>query len=101
MAIRITKVTSPIPQSQAQDSIAAHRAILTFEWVNDQTQAKGVSTREALYNWVVNQKGQAYFVDNEDKQNVYVFGVDSPPGEHWLRAIKDGKWNDGLLKLVA
>jgi hypothetical protein len=80
------------------DKIAAHRAIESFEWVNDRTQTAGNTPKEAMYNWIVNQRGSAYI--NVDRENIFLFGVSTTPGDHYIRAAKNNTWTDDLLKLA-
>lgn len=96
MAIRILTVTKdPNPSA---DPISAHVNIRDFQWVNEQTQNKGSSTREVMYDWIVNKKGSAY-VKSLEGDLIYLFGAISPNGDRYVRGILNGVWNDILLRL--
>ena len=78
-----------------------HLRVVSFKWIDDQTQRAGVTPREGMYDFLVNKKGQAFFRDPKDTTGaaIYLFGAVSPSGSTYLRGIKDGKWVDTLLDL--
>lgn len=93
--IRITRIT-PKPVSNPTDKISAHLSISNFEWINEQNQKTGTSSRDLMFDWIVNKKGRAY-IKKEDK-NIFIFGANAPAGQY-IRSIEDGKWTDDLLEL--
>ena len=94
--IKVIKI-SPSDLGTISDKVLAHKAIEFFDWVNDVTQEKGKSTREVMYNWIVNQKGTAYI--SVGGENIFLFGASTVSGEHYVRAAKNGEWSDDLLSL--
>lgn len=96
MAIKVIKITPPNLGSTS-DKVIAHKTIDSFGWVNESTQTTGDTSRETMYDWIVNQRGSAYI--NIEGENIFLFGASTPSGEHYVRAAKDGKWSDDLLKL--
>ena len=95
MAIKVIKITPP--NLKGLDPIIAHKTIDTFEWVNETTQKKGQTSREEMYNWLVNQKGSAYITIGGE--NIFLFGAITPIGEKYVRAAKNGDWSNDLLEL--
>jgi hypothetical protein len=91
MSVRITHIRK---DPNAYDP---YHGISSFRWINEQTQASGESTREIMYDWIVNKGGQAYV--KEDEGIVYVYGAVSSAGLPFLRTAKDGKWTNNLLEL--
>lgn len=76
-----------------------HLGIISFRWVNEQTQVTGETGLAGMYDWIVNKKGQAYIRDAQGTP-VYIFGaISSPSGQPYIRTIKDGVWTDDLLDI--
>ncbi len=96
MAIKVIKI-EPANLGIAGDPIAAHKAVEWFVWVNESNQTSGKTSRKDMYNWIVNQKGQAYI--NVGGQTARLFGALSQTGEQYIQAAKDGKWVNDLLEL--
>lgn len=95
MAVRIIEIApkvSPMPE----DSILAHLTIENFKWVNEQSQQQGVSSRAAMFDWIVNKHGKAYIKKGDN--TIFVFGANIPSGQY-IRALVDEKWTDDLLEL--
>lgn len=78
------------------DSISAHLSINKFLWIDEQNQKTGESSRDIMFDWIVNKQGRA-FVKIGDK-TVFVLGANSPTGQY-IRSVEGGKWTDELLKL--
>ncbi len=95
-AIKITAIT-PKPGTPASDPVSAHLSIENFEWVNEQNQQTGRSSRALMFDWIVNKKGRAYIKKNDGKV-VFIFGANAPTGQY-IRSVEDGKWTDELLSL--
>jgi len=72
-----------------------HEHISNVKWTNQQNSETGASTREAMVDWIENQKGQAVVTDGRNTVNVGV--VDASP--KYLRTYADGIWTDNLLAL--
>lgn len=95
MPIRITGI-NPKPANSAGDSVSSHLAIESFKWTNAQSLKTGISSREIMFDWIVNKKGTAYISKNEEV--IIVLGAESPAGRY-IRAVKEGKWTNDLLDL--
>ena len=96
MAIKVTKI-SPPNLGSIPDKVIAHKTIDSFDWVNESTQVKGNTSREVMYDWIVNQRGSAYIYAGGE--NIFLFGTSTTSGEHYVRAAKNGEWVDDLLEL--
>jgi hypothetical protein len=84
-------------RSWCNDPILKHLSIEKFKWINEETQRIGISIREALFHWIVNQKGSAY-VQKKDGGKVFVFGAVRNERKY-VRCIENQKWSDDLLDL--
>lgn len=101
MAIRIIEIRPLGPTTIPTDpeaQIAAHVAIQELKWINDQTQVRGITPREGIYNWIVNQKGSAY-IRKETGVNVFLFGASTSNNDHYVRTLDNGTWTNDLLSL--
>jgi hypothetical protein len=73
-------------------------AISNLGWTDDITNAIGNSTREEMYDFIVNKKGQAYVKD--DKGNMaYLAGETTVRGTKYVKTKADNVTSDNLLKL--
>ncbi len=72
-------------------------AIQTLGWVNEQTGAMGKSSREAMYDFVVNQRGSAYVTAGAVRAEL--IGLISPHGTRYVKTRTDSTDRDNLLKL--
>jgi len=73
-------------------------AIESLGWVDPADGRRGQSTREEMYDWVVNKNGFAYVQDifgNRAK----LIGATSPRGNHYVKTVADETKTDNLLKL--
>jgi Protein of unknown function (DUF3892) len=93
MAVRITCVSKP-----SGDNQDPHEAISSLGWVNEDTQAKGISTRLEIYDFIKNKGGQAYVVDRSGNK-AYVGALENARGTKYVRTYADGVWTDNLLSL--
>src|SRR5579864_6574969 len=82
-----------------ENSEAAHATIQSFGWVQEQTQRTGTTSRENMYDWLVNKKGRAYIIDPAGGETIYVFGRVSASGNKVVMAAKGGNWTSDLLTL--
>ena len=89
--VRITRVRKQLGNN-------SHLGLMSFQWINEQTQQTGQTDLPNMYDWIVNKKGQAYIRDTEGNQ-IAIFGAVSPNGQTYLRAVKNGAWSDDLLNL--
>ncbi len=72
-------------------------AIDHLGWVNDQTGQGGRSTREAMYDWVVNQGGIAFVTAGAATADL--IGLISLRGTRYVKTRADSTDRDNLLKL--
>jgi len=75
-----------------------HAAIESLDWVNEQTNASGRSSRLDMNDFIVNKQGQAY-VGDASGNTAYLQGACSSSGNPFVRTVTDGKWSDNLLAL--
>ena len=75
-----------------------HVAIESMNWINETTQKTGSNTRVQMYDWVVNEKGQAYVKDSVGNV-AYLIGAISPRGTKYVKTVADETKTDNLLKL--
>lgn len=102
MAVKITGVMPSITQpanATKENLIKAHLDMEKFLWIDEQDQQSGTSTRETMYDWIVNKKGKAYVLNQNNGERVYVFGAISPDGQKYIRTAQNGKWSNLLIDL--
>ncbi len=58
MSVRVTCITK-----DGGNHFNPHEAISSFGWVNEETGAKGTSTRAQMIEFIEAQKGKAYVKD--------------------------------------
>lgn len=75
-----------------------HSAIVSLGWINDVDGKKGKSTREQLYEWLKNQNGVAYVVDQYGNKT-YVFPRENVHGTKFVQTAADRVWTNNLLSL--
>ena len=75
-----------------------HVAISNLGWTNEATGKSGRSTRLEMYNWIEQEKGEAY-VKDADGNVAYVGGAISASGNPYVRTYANQKWTDNLLSL--
>jgi hypothetical protein len=74
-----------------------YTAIESLGWINEVNNNNGMSTREAMYNWV-NDGGIAYVYDGYGNKARITTSI-SPKGTKYVRTVPDNTPNDNLLKL--
>lgn len=94
MAVRITCIKKETGGTYSNP----HLAIRGVSWINEQTQVTGYSSKEVMYDWIVNKNGSAYVRDPQGN-SIYVFGIVSDTGEKYIRTINNKNWSDDLLGL--
>jgi hypothetical protein len=75
-----------------------HTAITSLGWTNEETGARGTSTRLELYDWIKEKSGYAYVRDNAGNQ-VQVGTAETQRGTKYVRTYRDRVWTDNLLAL--
>ena len=92
MAVRITCITKSNGQHENP-----YVAIESLGWTNEATGDRGSSTREQMYDWVVNKKGEAYVTAGGSRARL--IAQLSPRGTRFVKTIADSTERDNLLKL--
>jgi hypothetical protein len=93
MSIRITCISKA--QGFHQDP---HEAISDLGWINEATKVAGRSGRVTIYNWLKDEKGQAYVVDKLGNK-AYVYPRENARGTQFVQTVADRVWTDNLLAL--
>ena len=93
MAVRITCVSKP-----SGDNHDPHEAISTLGWINEETGAKGTSTRLEIYDFIKNKNGKAYVIDSRGTK-AYVGTRENARGTKFVQSYADKVWTNNLLSL--
>ena len=72
-------------------------AINSFGWINESTGAKGSSTREQMYDWVLGG-GYGYVKDPKGNTARLIASV-TQTGTRYVKTVPDNVLSDNLLKL--
>jgi hypothetical protein len=72
-------------------------AIRRLGWRNPTSGETGVSTREQMYQFVVDQRGQAYVESGDNRARLV--GQISPRGTRYVKTEANSTERDNLLKL--
>jgi hypothetical protein len=72
-------------------------AIQYLGWLNEQSGATGKSSREEIYDFVVNKGGTAYVSAGGARADL--IGLVSPRGTRYVKTRADQTERDNLLKL--
>ena len=75
-----------------------HEGITDFGWINEETRARGQSTREQMVYFLEIQNGKAYVKDSLGNV-AYIRVWVAASGVKYLRTYADSKWSDNLLSL--
>jgi hypothetical protein len=73
-------------------------SIRFFEWKNEQAPLVGVTDREAIYDWIKENRGQAY-IENHNGEKKYLLPAISPQGNKYVKTVIDENEQDHLLSL--
>jgi Protein of unknown function (DUF3892) len=93
MAVRITCVSKPSGNIRDQ-----HEAISALGWINEETGARGTSTRLEIYEFIKTQGGTAYVIDQQGNKAL-VGPRENAHGTRFVQTHADGIWTDDLLSL--
>ncbi|MDB5138462.1 MAG: hypothetical protein JWR12_378 [Mucilaginibacter sp.] len=75
----------------------SYLAIDYLEWVNERINVKGVTDRIKIYDWIKDEDGEAYIIDEYGNKICLVAAV-SPQGNKYVRTTDD-EAGDYLLSL--
>lgn len=73
-------------------------AINYLEWVNERINVNGVTDRTKIYDWIKNERGEAYVVDKYGNKT-YLIPAVSPMGAKYVKTVADESLTDHLLLL--
>ena len=73
-------------------------AIDYLEWINEKINVKGVTDRDEIYNWLKEERGQAYILDDNGNKR-YLIPATCPEGNKYVKTVNDETANDCLLAL--
>jgi hypothetical protein len=93
MTVRITCITKDNGNHESP-----YVAIENVGWVNEATSKTGNSTRVQMYDWVVNEKGDA-FVKDAQGNVAHLMGAISVRGNKYVKTVADETKTDNLLRL--
>lgn len=73
-------------------------AITHLGWVNEITKESGKSTRLQIYNWLKNDKGEAYVIDQNGKK-AKLITAETSRGTVFVKTEADTSLRNNLLAL--
>lgn len=73
-------------------------AIDSLEWVNERINVKGITERSKLYDWIKNEDGEAYIIDERGIKTCLIPAL-CPQGNKYVKTVNDESENDILLGL--
>lgn len=73
-------------------------AIDSLEWVNERINVKGITERTKLYDWIKNEAGEAYIIDEQGNKTSLIPAL-CPEGNKYVKTVKDESEPDVLLGL--
>ncbi len=97
MAIQIVGV-EPVTNTFSADAVADHLKMVDFVWIDEVSSRRGVSPRDVMYDWIVNNQGKA-FVKKANGERAYVFGAISSDGKKYIRTAENKIWTNELMEL--
>jgi len=75
-----------------------HTAIESLGWINESTNATGISDRLTIYNWIKDEGGVAYVTDYLGNKAFLITAV-STLGTKYVKTVADQTKTDNLLQL--
>jgi hypothetical protein len=73
-------------------------AIDYLEWINERINVKGVTDRTKIHDWIKNEDGEAYIID-ENGNKINLIPAISPQGTKYVKTVTDESRPDCLLAL--
>jgi len=73
-------------------------AIDHFEWINERINVKGITDRTKIHDWIKDEDGEAYIIDQSGKKN-YLIPAVSAQGHKYVKTVHDETVTDCLLLL--
>lgn len=93
MAVKITCIKKANGQHEN-----AYTAIESMKWSEDGSGKTGSSTRLEMYNWIKNDKGEAYVKDAFGNMAVLIT-AETSGGTKYVKTKSDNVKSDNLLNL--
>ena len=63
-------------------------AIDHFEWVNERINVYGITDRSKIHDWIKNEDGEAYIID-ENGNKIYLVPAVCPEGNKYVKTTDD------------
>ena len=63
-------------------------AIDHFEWINERINVKGVTDRSKIHDWIKDENGEAYIIDQKGNK-VYLVPAICPEGNKYVKTAHD------------
>lgn len=73
-------------------------AIDYLEWINERINVKGVTERAKIYDWIKDENGEAYVIDQSGAK-LYLIPAIGDDGHKYVKTVKDESAADYLLSL--
>lgn len=93
MAVRIVCIKTDVAPHQNP-----YVAIDLLEWVNERINVKGITERTKLYDWIKNEDGEAYIIDNQGNKTILIPAI-CPEGNKYVKTVSNETDRDHLLGL--
>jgi len=73
-------------------------AIDYLEWINERINVKGVTDRTKIHDWIKEEDGEAYIIDQSGNKT-YLIPAVSANGNKYVKTVDDESKADCLLQL--
>ncbi|BAU55073.1 DUF3892 domain-containing protein [Mucilaginibacter gotjawali] len=93
MAVRITSI-----KKEKGPHENPYLAIRFFAWENEQINVPGITDRAGIYDWIKDNRGEAYIKDKNGVKR-YLLAAVSPLGNKYVKTVADESEPDQLLEL--
>lgn len=93
MAIKITCINKDNGNHENPNIAITH-----LGWVNEADGTSGKNTRLEIYNWIKNDKGEAYVKDGEGNKAILIT-EDTIYGTKYVKTVADTSTKNNLLSL--
>ncbi|SEO99193.1 DUF3892 domain-containing protein [Mucilaginibacter sp. AW1-7] len=93
MAVRILCIKTDVTPHENP-----YVAIDSLEWINERINVKGITERAKLYDWIKNEDGEAYIIDERGNKTCLIPAL-CPKGNKYVKTVSDESETDILLGL--
>lgn len=73
-------------------------AIDYLEWINERINVKGITERTKIYDWIKDENGEAYVIDQRGDK-LYLIPAMGSDGNKYVKTVSDESMADSLLTL--